>query len=165
VSTTRRELAAGAAAGALFLARAGQTAAAASDVEQLERLLTLEGRLVDAYRMALERDAIERALGEGLLAQERAHVRALEQALRWAGRRAPRATVPPPASGTAFADRRAFARFALELERRTVATYLDALATYRNRRLLQAIGSIMGADVQHEVALRQVLGTDLLGVG
>jgi Ferritin-like domain len=164
VSRTRRELVAGAAGTALLLARPA-LAAAPSDVDQLERLLTLEGRLVDAYRMALARDAIDAPLGESLLAQERDHVHALEQALRWAGRRAPRATVPAPQSGAAFEDRRAFARFALALERRTVSTYLDVLTTYRNRRLLQAIGSIMEADVQHEVALRQVLGTDLLGVG
>jgi rubrerythrin len=164
VSTTRRELVAGAAAVALVAARPA-TAATPSDVDGLESLLTLEGRLVDAYRLALERDAIERGLGERLLAQEREHVRALEQALRWAGRRAPRATVPPPQSGTAFSDPRAFARFALALERRTVSTYIDVLTTYRNRRVLQAIGSIMEADVQHEVALREALGTDLLGVG
>jgi hypothetical protein len=164
VSTTRRELVAGAAAVALVAARPA-TAATPSDVDGLESLLTLEGRLVDAYRLALERDAIERGLGERLLAQEREHVRALEQALRWAGRRAPRATVPPPQSGTAFSDPRAFARFALALERRTVSTYIDVLTTHRNRRVLQAIGSIMEADVQHEVALREALGTDLLGVG
>jgi hypothetical protein len=164
VSATRRELVAGAAVVALAAARPAM-ADTPSDVDQLERLLTLEGRLVDAYRLALERDAIERSLGQRLLAQEREHVRALEQALRWAGRRAPRATVPAPQSGTAFSDPRAFARYALALERRTVSTYLDALTTFRNRRVLQAIGSIMEADVQHEVALREVLGTDLLGVG
>jgi rubrerythrin len=164
VSTTRRELVAGAAAVALVAARPA-TAATPSDVDGLESLLTLEGRLVDAYRLALERDAIERGLGERLLAQEREHVRALEQALRWAGRRAPRATVPPPQSGTAFSDPRAFARYALALERRTVSTYLDVLTTFRNRRVLQALGSIMESDVQHEVALREALGTDLLGVG
>jgi Ferritin-like domain len=164
MSATRRELVAGAAAVAIAAARPA-TAATLSDADQLERLLTLEGRLVDAYRLALERDAIERRLGERLLAQEREHVRALEEALRWAGRRAPHATVPLPQSGTAFSDPHTFARFALALERRTVSTYLDVLTTYRNRRVLQAIGSIMAADVQHEVALRDVLGTDLLGVG
>jgi hypothetical protein len=165
LSTTRRELVAGAAAVALAAARPATAAATPSDVDQLEGLLTLEGRLVDAYRLALERDAIERGLGERLLAQERERVRAREQALRWAGRRAPRATVPPPQSGTAFSDPRAFARYALALERRTVSTYVDALTTFRNRRVLQAIGSIMEAEVQHEVALREVLGTDLLGLG
>jgi hypothetical protein len=153
------------AAGAALVAASPALAAAPSDVDQLERLLALENRLVDAYRMALARDAIDPGLGQSLLAQERDHVRALQQALRWAGRRAPRATVPPPQSGAAFEDRRAFARFALALEQRTVSTYLDVLTTYRNRRLLQAIGSIMGAEVQHEVALRQLLGTDLLEVG
>ena len=164
MSATRRELVAG--AGALALAAAlPASAATPSDVDQLERLLVLEGRLVDAYRLALRRDAIERGLGERLLAQEREHVRAVEQALRWAGRRSPRATVPPPQSGSAVADQRTFARYALALEDRTVSTYLDVLTTFRNRRVLQAIGSIMEADVQHQVALRDVLGTDLLGVG
>jgi hypothetical protein len=163
VSASRRELLAGAASVALALAHPA-TAAAASDVEQVERLLALEGRLEAAYRMALERDAIDRALGQTLLAHERAHIRGLEQVLGGAERR-PQATVPPPGAGAAFAGRHAFARYALELEGRTVAAYEEVLAGYRNERLLGALAAIMTADAQHEVALREVLGADLLGVG
>ena len=163
MSASRRELLAGAASAALALARSAP-AGAASDVEQIERLLTLEGRLEAAYRMALERDAIDRSLGQTLLAHEREHVRGLEQVLGGAARR-PRATVPEPGGGVAFTGPRAFARYALELEARTVAAYEDVLASYRNERLLQPLASIMAAEAQHEVALREVLGTDLLGVG
>jgi rubrerythrin len=161
VRATRRQLVGGAAI--LSLARTGPSAAATpADVAELERLLSLEQRLESAYRAALERDAVERGLGETLLDHEREHVRGLEQALRNRGGREPRATVPLPQAGAAFADRRAFARFALGLERRTVATYVSVLAGLHDERLLQPLASIMAASAQHEVALRAVLGANLL---
>jgi hypothetical protein len=161
VSATRRQLVLG---GGLFaLAPATATAADGSDVGQLEHLLALERRLESAYATALQRDSIDPALGESLLSQEREHVRGLEQALRGSGRREPRAVAPAPLPGTAAADRRAFARFALDLERQTVSAYLEVLATLGNERLLQPLGAIMASDAQHEVALRQALGVDLLG--
>ena len=147
----------------LALAPSAATAAERSDVEQLEHLLALERRLESAYATALRRGAIDPSLGESLLAQEREHVRGLEQALRGSGRREPRAVAPAPLPGTAASDRRAFARFALDLEGQTVTAYLEVLATLGNERLLQPLGSIMASDAQHEVALRQALGLDLLG--
>jgi hypothetical protein len=148
------------AAGAGTLAVAGPAAAAReTDAEQLERLLGLERRLAGAYEAALAREAIDPALGELLLGHERDHIRGVEQAL---ARTAPRATAPPPKLGIDFTTRRTFARSALELERQTVDTYQDVLTTFHNDRLLQPLGSIMACGAQHEVALRQVLGEDLL---
>jgi hypothetical protein len=154
VSANRRQLLLGAAA-SVALAR---TAAAAepSDAELLGGLLDRERQLESAYATALARGVIEPALGERLLAHEREHVRALEQVLR--GRRPAPSDFPPLPS----AGRREFARAALGLEGATVSAYADALSALRNDRLLQPLGSIMACGAQHEVALRQVLGENLL---
>jgi Ferritin-like domain len=140
-------------------------AAQTSDVDQLERLLALEQQLQSLYEVALERDAVEPGLGETLLEHEREHVRGLEMALRARGRRSPRATVPPPQVGTAFASRPAFARFAVELETEAVDAYEDVLPTLRSTRLLLPLGSIMASGAQHVVALRQAAGDDLMAPG
>jgi hypothetical protein len=146
-------------AAAASLAFAGSALAAdPSDADQLARLLALERRLAAAYEEALARDSIEPALGKLLLDHEREHVRGIEQAL---GRRSPR-QVQAPGRRLDFASRRAFARSVLELEGRTVDTYWDVLTTFHNDRLLQPLGSIMACGAQHEVALRRVLGEDLL---
>ncbi|MEA2379630.1 MAG: Ferritin-like domain [Thermoleophilaceae bacterium] len=158
MSTNRRQLLLGATAASL--AAAGPAAAAEpSDADQLERLLGLERRLQAAYEAALARDAVDPELGALLLGHEREHVRGLEQAL---GRRRPRATAPPPKVGIDFASRPRFARSVLALERETVAAYQEVLTGFHNDRLLQPLGSIMACAAQHEVALRQVLGDDLL---
>ena len=164
-SAARAALAGGALAGgalggaALGGGALGPSALAAgpSDADQLARLLALERRLADAYEAALARDAIEPALGELLLDHEREHVRGLEQSL---GKRS--AEAEAPRSGIDLASRRAFARSALGLERAAVDTYRDVLTTFHNDRLLQPLGSIMACGAQHEVALRRVLGEDLL---
>jgi hypothetical protein len=157
---SRRQALALAAAGALLLARPRAAAAQSPDVEQLAGLLALERRLESAYRAALARDAIDRELGETLLEHEREHVRGLEQALR--GRGGPRATVPPARLGAALASRTAFARFAIGLEEEAVRAYQEVLATFRNDRLLQPLGSIMAAGAQHVVALRGAIGDELI---
>ena len=157
MTATRREVLLGAAAGLALAAPA--LAAEPADADQLERLLGLERRLAAAYEGALARDAIDPALGNLLLGHEREHIRGLEQAL---GHARPRATAPAPKTGLDFANRRAFARSALELERTTVDTYQDVLTSFHNDRLLQPLGSIMACGAQHEVALRQVLGEDLI---
>jgi rubrerythrin len=158
----RRALAGAAAFATVALARPASAAAQPSDAEQLERLLALEQRLEALYRAALARDAIDPALGQTLLEHEREHVRGLEQALRGRRRSGPRATVPPPRLGAALASRPAFARFAAELEIETVRAYQDVLATLRNDRLLQPLGSIMASGAQHAVALRGAVGDRLI---
>jgi hypothetical protein len=136
----------------------------ASDVEMLERLLALERRLESAYEAALRRDAIEPRLGETLRDQEREHADGLVKALSGFGRRAPRATVPPPELGEALADRDAFGQFALDLEGETVDAYADAVATLRHPGLRQPLGAIMANEAQHEVALRNSLGESLISM-
>jgi ferritin-like protein len=133
-----------------------------SDTDILEELLVVESRLISAYEAALRRDAIDAALGEQLLAQERAHVKGLEQALAGAGPRNPRATVPSPALGAALRSRTAFAHYALVLEAETVAAYVIAAATIRDPKLRQPLGSIMACEEAHQVALRDFLGEPLV---
>ena len=165
VDPTRRRALAFALGGALALVRPASAAAQPSDVDQLERLHGLEQQLQSLYEAALERDAVEPGLGETLLEHEREHIRGLEMALRARGRRSPRATVPPPQVGTAFASRPAFARFAIDVETETVGAYQEALTTLRSTRLLLPLGSIMTSGAQHVVALRQAAGDDLLAPG
>ena len=133
-----------------------------SDVDGVARLLGLERRLEAAYAGALARDAIDPDLGRRLLGHEREHVRGLEQALDDLGRPGPRATAPAPTIGIAFGSRRAFAASALQLEHETVDAYRDVLTGFRADHLLQPLGSIMACGAQHEVALRQALGANLL---
>jgi hypothetical protein len=147
------------------LIRPAAAAAQPSDVDRLERLLALEQRLQSLYETALERGAVEPGLGETLLEHEREHIRGLEMALRARGRRSPRATVPPPQVGTAFASRPAFARFAADLEAEAVGSYEEVLPILRSTRLLLPLGSIMASGAQHVVALRQEAGEDLLAPG
>jgi hypothetical protein len=134
----------------------------AAGPDALERLLGLEQRLADAYRAALERDAIDPALGRRLLGHEREHVRGVEAALASLGRGRPRASVTPPGHSRALAGRRAFARYALDLETQAVGGYAALLADLGAPELLQPLGSIMTCGAQHGVALRAVLGTALL---
>jgi hypothetical protein len=162
VSVNRRQALGLALGGTLLLA--GPAAAQTSDVDHLERLLSLEQRLQSLYEAALERDAIEPGLGETLLEHEREHIRGLEMALRARGRRSPHATVPPPQVGTAFASRPAFARFASDLETEAVDAYMDVLPTLRSTRLLLPLGSIMASGAQHVVALRREAGDDLMAL-
>jgi hypothetical protein len=129
-----------------------------ADVDVLEDLLALEYRLISAYEAALRREAIDVALGETLRDHEREHARAIEDALRHAGRRSPRASVPAPELTTALRSRASFARFALDLEAEALASYTEAAAAIRNSRLRQPLGSIMACEAAHGVALRDAVG-------
>jgi hypothetical protein len=128
---------------------------AGSDFELLEDLLVRENRLLSAYEAALRRDAIAAPLGEMLRDHEREHVRGLEQALA-GGARNPRASVPPPELTAALRSREAFARFAIDLERRTAAAYVEAAPRVR-AGLRQPLGSIMACGEAHVVQLRNSL--------
>jgi hypothetical protein len=133
-----------------------------SDVDVLEDLLALENRLISAYEAALRREAIDVALGETLRDHEQEHARAIEQALRHAGRRSPRGSVPLPELTAALRSRASFARFALDLEAEVLASYTEAAAAIRNPRLRQPLGSIMACEAAHEVALREAGGKRFL---
>jgi hypothetical protein len=128
---------------------------AASDAELLEDLLARENRLLSAYEAALRRGAIEARLGEMLRDHEREHVRGLEQVLV-GGARNPRASVPPPELTAALRSRESFARFAIELEQRTAAAYVQAAPRVR-AGLRQPLGSIMACGEAHVVQLRNSL--------
>ena len=129
-----------------------------SDVDVLEDLLALENRLISAYEAALRRDAIDVALGETLRDHEQEHARAIEEALRHAGRRSPRASVPAPELTAALRSHESFARYALDLEAEALGSYSEAAAAIRNPRLRQPLGSIMACEAAHAVALREALG-------
>jgi hypothetical protein len=129
-----------------------------SDVDILEDLLALENRLISAYEAALRRQVIDIALGETLRDHEREHARAIEDALRHAGRRSPRASVPAPEITAALRSRASFAGFALDLEAEALASYAEAAAAIRNSRLRQPLGSIMACEAAHGVALRDAVG-------
>jgi hypothetical protein len=151
------------AAGApVALASWAASARAASDVERLERLLSIERRLESTYDAAIRRGALEPALATRLRDHEREHARGLERLLA-GGERRPLATVPRPGLSAALAGgEQAFASYALALESEAVGAYVDALATLRDRTLLQPLGSIMTCEGQHLVALRRVAGEELL---
>jgi rubrerythrin len=129
-----------------------------SDRELLEDLLVLESRLVSAYEAALRRGAIERSLGESIVAQEREHAAALEKTLGTGAMRSPRATVPSPELSAALRSRAEFGKFADRLEARAVSAYAEAAASIRDARLRQPLGSIMACEAAHRVALRTSLG-------
>jgi len=129
-----------------------------SDVDLLEDLLAREHRLLSAYEAALRREAIDVALGETLRDHEQEHARALEEALRHTGRRSPRASVPSHELTAALRSRASFARYAVDLEAKALASYAEAAAAIRNPRLRQPLGSIMACEAAHEVALRESLG-------
>jgi Ferritin-like domain len=158
---TRRGLLVGGLAAGTALGGAAPGVEAAG-VDALGRLLTLEQRLAAAYRAALERDAIDPALGARLLGHEREHVRGVEVALTALGGASPRGSVTPPEQGRALGGRREFARYALDLETEAVRGYVELLATLAAPKLLQPLGSIMACGAQHGVALRRVLGIQLL---
>jgi rubrerythrin len=132
--------------------------AARSDVELLEDLLALENRQISAYEAALRRGAIDIELGETLRDHEQEHARAIEEALRHAGRRSPRASVPAPELTGALRSRASFAHYALDLEAQALASYTEAAAAIRNPRLRQPLGSVMACEAAHGVALRESLG-------
>jgi hypothetical protein len=162
VPTRRTLLGAAATAVVLGLAAPGSAESGRSDAEILEELLVLESRLAGAYDAALRRDAIDAGLGEMLRDQEREHIRGLEQSLGALGERSPRATVPLPELGAALRSREAFARFALDLEAQAVSAYVSAAAEIRRPGLRRPLGSIMGCEAAHEVALRAAAGLPLL---
>jgi hypothetical protein len=133
-----------------------------SDSGLIEGLMTIEIRLVAAYEAALSREAIEPALGELLLDQEREHVRGLEHALRRLGGGSPRATVPDRGLTTALRDPGLFTEYALRLESEAMAAYVRASANIVRSQLRQPLGSIMTSEAAHTVALRQAANLPLI---
>ena len=126
--------------GAVAALPAAARAQPPSDATVLEELLVLERRLESAYAAALRR------------------------ALSVRGRRVPPSPRPDPALAGAVRSREAFGRYALGLEGRTLSAYVRAVAGVRDTGLRRPLGAIMANEAQHEVALREWLGTPRLGV-
>lgn len=137
----RRDLALGAAAAAVALARPGAALAQAGDDELLGDAIALELRLAAAY----DGERFEQA---PLFARQcREHARGLGMALRNRGRRAPERP-------------RAVRSGPLALESEAVRLYHDAIGELRDERLLPTFAAIMANHGQHLVVLRQRLGRD-----
>ena len=118
VTATRRDVLLGGGRGLALAAPA--LAAEPADADQLERLLGLERRLAAAYEGA------SRATPSSPRSATCCSATSASTSAGWSRRSdrlGPRATAPAPKTGLDFANRRAFARSALELEeRRSIPT-------------------------------------------
>ena len=91
---------------------------------------------------------------------ERQHEQALTLALRQMGGSTPSANVQARLASLPTGDRRAAARFAIELEQTAVRAYEDAARKLRDASLMKTTSTILGAEAQHLVVLRQIAGQD-----
>src|SRR3954469_1659453 len=89
---------------------------------------------------------------------ERQHEQALTSALRQLGGSPPSANVDARLAKLPTGNRRGAAQFALELERNAVRAYQDAARKLRDARLMKTTTTILGAEAQHMVVLRQIAG-------
>jgi hypothetical protein len=160
---TRRRLLAGALAGGAALALPPLAAAAEPD-EDLAReafaaVLGLEQTALVAYEAIANSGVLTDTLRR-FLDQEQQHVAQLEAALEAIGADPP---IPPrrseiPRLATALRGRVAAARFAIALERRTVAAYQGAIKHARDPTVLRISAGAMGTDAQQLVVLRDAAG-------
>lgn len=169
---TRRELMRrGIAAGGAVLAVGAiprlALAQAKDDAAILEAALDIEQKAVVAYDAAAESGVLEpgdASTAELFRDQEQEHADGLTRALESLGGEAPaKPQSPAEVPGLAAAlDQGAPAifEFAIELETMAVAAYYDALGRLRDPQLLSAVASIMAAEGQHLVVLRQALGLE-----
>lgn len=165
----RRGIAAGgallAAASVPLLARARSAFAQADgDAEILKAAIALEQTAAVAYGALVGSGVLDEDLAAVLRLlreQEQEHVDALAMALESLGGGAPEPPAPEDVDGLgALRSRADVLRFGIELERMAVAAYYDAHAKLQDAKLLQTSASIMAADAQHLVVLRQELGRD-----
>ena len=89
---------------------------------------------------------------------ERQHEQALTAALRQLGGRPPSANVDARLARLPTGNRRAAASFAIELEQNAVRAYEDAARKLRDASLMKTTTTILGAEAQHLVVLRQIAG-------
>jgi hypothetical protein len=133
------------------------------DIGILNSALELEHRAIAAYGAGarlLEGELLE--LGRTFLEQEREHARALEQAIGDLGGTALR---PKPRDEYARAlglsklrSQRQVLELALDLERRVVAAYFEAIPKLSEPRLRQAAGAINTNEAEHISVLLRALG-------
>jgi hypothetical protein len=148
----------------LLLAVRDAFAAGETDATLLQRAITLERVTVIAYDTVLAGgllSASEQRLARVLRAHEQQHAATLTTALTDLG-----GTAPAAPAGVADVDKvvkglaglrtaAATLAFLIELETAVVAAYYDAQAKFVEARLLQSGASIMAAEGQHLVVLRQ----------
>jgi hypothetical protein len=146
VVITRRALVA-AGAGAL-LAGCGRAEPPPREADVLNGVLAVELALVDAYARVPGR------LGAEHGAQEREHVARLERAIRAAGG----ARRPEPAAQPGGAPLEA----ALELERRAMAAYVDAVGRVPDAGRRATLAELLTSDAAHAAVLLGRLGRDAL---
>lgn len=176
--TRRDALRIGAGAGAAYLWAsatplssygAGTDTAEREQVDQGELIAAavgLEQRAVVTYETAATADALERpvrALARSFARQEQQHAAALSDSLQGYGDDAPAKPAAADIGGLEAAIRGggdAFARFAAELEQRTIGFYYDAIAKIENPTLLATVVRIAANEAQHLTVLRRQLGRD-----
>jgi hypothetical protein len=91
---------------------------------------------------------------------ERQHEQALTLALRQMGGSPPSANVDARLANLPTGNRRGAARFVIELEQTAVRAYEDAARKLKDASLMKTTSSILGAEAQHLVVLRQIAGQD-----
>ena len=162
MTLTRRQALAGAAAAGVAAALPG--AARADDAEDLAKaaliaVLRLEQTALVAYE-AIANGGVLTSVLRGFLEQERQHAAQLEMALQSMGAKPP---IPPrradiPRLDSALHSRGGAARFAIDLEMRTVAAYQDAIRDVHDPNLTRTSSGAMGTDAQQLVVLRRLAG-------
>jgi hypothetical protein len=148
----------------LLLAARDAFAASETDATLLERAITLERDCVLAYDKVIGDGLLparEQRLARVLRGHEQQHADTLTKALTDLG-----GTPPAAPAGVADVDKvvtglaglrtaAATLAFLVELETAVLAAYYDAQAKFVEAKLLQSGASIMGAEGQHLVVLRQ----------
>jgi rubrerythrin len=159
--TRRQALAGAAAAGVVAVLPAAARGDDAQDRAKaaLIAVLRLEQTALVAYE-AIANGGVLTTLLRGFLEQEKQHVDQLEKAIQSMGAKPP---IPPrrtdiPRLDDALHSRGGAARFAIELELRTVAAYQDALRDLRDPNVMRTSAGAMGTDAQQLVVLRELAG-------
>jgi Ferritin-like domain len=148
----RRDLVLAAAAAAL--ARPGTAAAAAGDLEIVERLIVAEQGAAFAYR-----------LRPGFALHEDKHARALRSQLSALGRAGPEPPQDPselarPARRVVEAGDGAVLDAQIELEASLLAAYREALVELVEPSILRTAATIAASHAQHHALLRRDAGLD-----
>jgi rubrerythrin len=132
-----------------------------SDASVLNALLDLERTAVLAYAVGRRRLTGEaRAVARTLMAHERRHQRAVEDAIRDLG-----AHPVPPRPAAAYSDgfpplrtTRDVLRFALDIENTQISAYGESLGSLATPRLRVMLGSILTAEAEHMSVILGQLG-------
>jgi rubrerythrin len=145
---TRREL----------IARGIALAGTGSDVDALRAMVRAEQVLVVTYEQLLGLGLLPPAgsrLASEFLAQELAHIEALERELKRLGGVPPRR--PSGFGSVAGLGPRAAVRLLVELERAALSVYYTELARIRDPGVARTAASIMANEAQHSTLLLELL--------